>query len=367
MNLRTDFLLGFALLSLYSCIPGSEGIELPDVVVETIHQSILTLDTHVDTPYSWINEEGFDFAGNDDSLGFNNQVDLDKMKRGGLDAIFLVAFIPQGPLDNHGYADAIDTTKNLVDKLLDVVADCNDMARLGRTFQDAYDNEKDSLATIYIAIENGHAIGDSLPMLQEYYDKGVRYITLCQLFNNAICASSTDPDATMDSGLSDFGRMVVEEMNRLGIIIDVSHVSDNSFFDILSTTNTPVIASHSAVRSLFDHPRNLSDSMLVALANNGGVLQMCFVSPYLSPVFPAGVSDLVDHIDYVVDLVGIDHVGIGSDFDGGGGLMDCRDASQIKNITRELFNRGYSPDDIRKIWGGNLLRVFRQVALYAAS
>ncbi len=374
MNLRTIFLLGIALLFLHSCNPESEGNEFPEVdpenespVVdaETIHQSVLTLDTHVDTPYSWFNREGFDFHGNDESLGFNNQVDLEKMKSGGLDAIFLVAFIDQGPLDNEGFAFAIDTAKNLVDHLIDVVADCNDVARLGRTFQDAYDNEKDDLATIYLAIENGHAIGDSLAMLQEYYDKGVRYITFCQLYNNAICASSTDPDATEDTGLSDFGKLVVEEMNRLGIMIDVSHVSDNSFFDILSVTNTPVIASHSAVRSLRDHPRNLSDDMLEALALNGGVLQVCFVGPYLSYEWPTTVSVLVDHIDYVVNLVGIDHVGIGSDFDGGGGLLDCRDASQIMNVTRELFNRGYSQEDIQKIWGGNLLRVFRQVSLYA--
>ena len=161
--------------------------------------------------------------------------------------------------------------------------------------------------------------------------------------------------------------MVVEEMNRLGIMIDVSHVSDKSFFDILSVTETPVIASHSSVRSLLDHPRNLCDNMLEALAMNGGVLQVCFVSPYLSPAFPATVSDLVDHIDYAVDLVGIDHVGIGSDFDGGGGLMDCWDASQIMNITIELLNSGYGQDDIRKIWEGNLLRVFRQVTLYAGN
>jgi membrane dipeptidase len=365
MNLRTNFLLGIALLFLHSCSPDSEGNEFPDVDAEKIHQNTLTLDTHVDTPYSWFSKEGFNFAGNDESLGLNNQVDLDKMKRGGLDAIFLVAFIDQGPLDAEGYVSAIDTAKNLVDHLLDVVADCNDMARLGRTAQDAHDNEKDNLATIYLAIENGHAIGDSLAMLQEFYDKGVRYITLCQLYSNAICASSLDPEATEDKGLSDFGTLAVEEMNRLGIMIDVSHVSDKSYFDILSVTNTPVIASHSAVRSLRDHPRNLSDGMLEALAMNGGVLQVCFVGPYLSSEFPTTVSVLVDHIDYVVDLVGIDHVGIGSDFDGGGGLLDCRDASQIMNITRELFNRGYSQDDIGKIWGGNLLRVFRQVALYA--
>jgi microsomal dipeptidase-like Zn-dependent dipeptidase len=159
----------------------------------------------------------------------------------------------------------------------------------------------------------------------------------------------------------------VEEMNRLGIMIDVSHVSDKSYFDILSVTNTPVIASHSAVRSLRDHPRNLSDDMLEALALNGGVLQVCFVGPYLSSEFPTTVSVLVDHIDYVVNLVGVEHVGIGSDFDGGGGLLDCRDATQIINITRELYNRGYSQEDIQKIWGGNLLRVFSQISSYAES
>lgn len=375
MDLRTILVLGVSLLFLRSCTPESEGNELPevddDLVVEldaeTLHQDALTLDTHVDTPYSWFFREGFDFAGNDESLEFRNQVDLDKMKRGGLDAIFLVAFIDQGALDPEGFAFAIDSAKKLLDHLIDVVTDCKDMASLGRTAQDAYDNEEDALATIYLAIENGHAIGDSLSMLQEYYDKGVRYITFCQLYSNAICASSTDPEATEDTGLSDFGALVVQEMNRLGIMIDVSHVSDKSFYDILSVTNTPVIASHSAVRALRDHPRNLSDDMLEALALNGGVLQVCFVGPYLSSEFPTTVSVLVDHIDYVVDLVGIDHVGIGSDFDGGGGLLDCRDASQIMNITLELFNRGYSQDDIQKIWGGNLMRVFRQVALYAGS
>jgi membrane dipeptidase len=365
MDRITILLLTIALFFLHSCKTGDEGDELPYVEDEMTHQKILTLDTHVDTPWSWFFKEGFNFAGNDEGLGFNNQVDLDKMKRGGLDAIFLVAYVDQGPLDDEGFAHAIDTTKKLVNHLLGVVADCHDMARLGTYYQDAYDNEKDSLATIYLAIENGHAIGDSLPMLQEYYDKGVRYITLCVLWDNAICDSSTDPDNPVDNGLSDFGRLVVQEMNRLGIMIDISHVSDKSFFDVLSVTNTPVIASHSAVRSLRDHPRNLSDDMLMALAMNGGVLQVCFVGPYLSSTFPTTVSVLVDHIDYAVNLIGIDHVGIGSDFDGGGGLLDCRDASQVENITNELINRGYNWNEIQKIWGGNLLRVFREVALYA--
>jgi membrane dipeptidase len=365
MDRRIYVLAGIVISSLLSCNTGDEGNEFPDIDTDMTHQKVLTLDTHVDTPWSWFFEEGFNFAGNDEGLGFNNQVDLDKMKQGGLDAIFLVAYVDQGRLDDEGFAHAIDTTTKLVDHILGVVAGCHETARLGSTYQDAYENEKDSLATIYLAIENGHAIGDSLPMLQEYYEKGVRYITLCVLHNNFICDSSTDPDDPVDNGLSDFGKMVVAEMNRLGIMIDVSHVSENSFFDILSITNTPVIASHSGVRPLRDHPRNLSDDMLEALAMNGGVLQVCFVGPYLVPDPPASVSDLVDHIDYAVNLVGIDHVGIGSDFDGGGWLMDCRDASQVKNITDELINRGYNWDDIQKIWGGNLLRVFHEVAMYA--
>jgi membrane dipeptidase len=194
-------------------------------------------------------------------------------------------------------------------------------------------------------------------------------------------------------------------MNRLGLMIDVSHVSDSSFFDILNTSKAPVIASHSDCRALCDHPRNLSDDMLVALAGNGGVIQICFLSAYVKKLDPnpqrdsaraewwkkypdygalageekkmagkewdkidelfppnlATVSDMVDHIDHAVKLIGIDHVGIGTDFDGGGGLSDCRDAGQMENVTRELIRRGYSEEDIRKIWGGNFMRVFREV------
>jgi membrane dipeptidase len=236
--------------------------------------------------------------------------------------------------------------------------------------------------------------------LKQYYDLGARYITLAHTKNNDICDSSTDPDGAENDGLSAFGMEVVKEMNRLGMMIDISHISDKSFFDVLRITNAPVLASHSSCRALCGSPRNLSDDMLLALKENGGVIQICILGNYLktpdpNPEFdgklndlknkygdynalsdsvkkvvhkeykaiqkayekPATVKDVVDHIDHVVQVIGIDYVGIGTDFDGGGGVDGCRSASEMKNITIELLRRGYSKKDITKIWGGNIMRV----------
>ncbi|MFP4691641.1 MAG: dipeptidase, partial [Bacteroidales bacterium] len=222
---------------------------------------------------------------------------------------------------------------------------------------------------------------------------------------------STDSNPPLHDGLSDFGMEVVEKMNRIGMMVDVAHISDEAFYDVLEVTRAPVIASHSNARAVCDHPRNLNDDMLVALAENGGVLQLCVLSSYVKEMEPdperdaafdelrekwnnfegltddemdqareewsalgtkyprpmATVSDLVDHVDHVVDLIGIDHVGIGTDFDGGGGLEDCFDASELDNITLELVKRGYTKEEIEKIWSGNFLRVFRDVEAIAAA
>lgn len=240
-----------------------------------------------------------------------------------------------------------------------------------------------------------------------FYNRGVRYITLCHTRNNDICDSSTD--TTEHNGLSDFGNNVVKEMNRVGMMIDVSHISDSSFYDVIKHTKTPVIASHSCSRAMCDNPRNLTDDMLVKLKENGGVIQMCILSDYVKTPSPnpqrdsaqqavrgkynnfedlteeekekarsewysinekfprelATVSDMVDHIDHMVKIAGIEHVGIGTDFDGGGGLADCMDASQMGNVTFELVKRGYTEEEIRKIWGGNIMRVMRQVQEYS--
>jgi membrane dipeptidase len=243
-------------------------------------------------------------------------------------------------------------------------------------------------------------------LVKKYYEKGVRYITLCHGGDNDICDSATDRNNPEDNGLSEFGKKVVAECNRLGIMVDISHASDKSFFDVLEATQAPIIASHSSVRALRDHPRNLSDEMIKALASNGGVMQICFVSSFVKETKPnperekaldalrekygprreikdeavlekmreeymkvyenfprerATVEDLIDHVDYVVKLVGVDHVGFGTDFDGGGDIEGCSDVSELPNLTVELVRRGYSEEEIRKIWGGNLMRVFRKV------
>ena len=408
MRLRTILLACiFMMLGAACTTTGSRqatGTDIPD----DPHQQFLTVDSHTDTPF-WLFREGFDLAGNHDSLGFRNQVDLEKMEDGGLDAVFFAVFVGQGDLTHEGNLSAISRARREFDAIHSAVDSNRHLARIGLDPGDAYENKNSGLKTIYIGVENGYAIGDSIALLEEYYQKGARYVTLCHTRNNAICDSSTDPEGPLHDGLSDFGVQVVREMNRLGMMIDVSHISDKSFFDVLQVTATPVIASHSDTRALCDNPRNLTDSMLLALKENGGVLQMCLLSAYvkdlpsnpardsafqdlrqrypnfsqlpdeerkraerewadLNAQYPpnlAAVSDLVDHIDHVVNLIGIDHVGIGSDFDGGGRLEDCQDASQMKNITAELVKRGYSEEQIRKIWGENLMRVFRQAQEHA--
>jgi membrane dipeptidase len=247
-------------------------------------------------------------------------------------------------------------------------------------------------------------IGNDLTGIKEFYDLGARYITLCHTGNNDICDSSMDPKGPEHNGLSEFGKEVVKEMNRLGIMIDVSHISDEAFFDVISFSEVPVIASHSSSRALCSSPRNLSDEMLLSLKSNGGVIQICFFTSYIRTPEPnpeldkklselsarygdisslsdvqrqsynnerreikdtytkfATVADVVDHIDHVVQVIGIDHVGIGTDFDGGGGVEGCRSVADMKNITIELLRRGYTKADIEKIWGGNIMRVFRDV------
>jgi membrane dipeptidase len=274
---------------------------------------------------------------------------------------------------------------------------------------DAYRLEKEGKRAIFIGIENGYPIGNDISLIQDYYDRGARYITLCHTRNNDICDSSTDDNGPEHDGLSQFGEEVVKEMNRLGIMIDVSHASDASFYDVLQLSNTPVIASHSCARAICDNPRNLDDDMLRALADNGGVIQMCILSAYVEEPQPnperdsaraalrekwnnwdnlsdeemklarkdwqdmnvqfprklSSVKKVVDHIDHMKEVAGIDHIGIGTDFDGGGGVEGCYDVSEMGNITIELVRRGYTEEEIEKIWGKNLMRVMSQVEEYA--
>lgn len=371
-----------------------------------IHEKVLTVDTHCDTPSRLISQKWDIGLRHEPGLRGSGKIDLPRMVEGGLDAAFFAVFCGQGERTPEGYARAKERAVSMLDALDKMFKDYPHLVGLAVSPEDAYRLEKEGKRAIYIGMENGYQIGKDLSLLEEYYKRGVRYVTLCHTQDNDICDSSTDRQNPEDNGLSDFGKEVVAECNRLGIMVDVSHISDKSFYDVLEVSKAPVIASHSSTRALCDSERNLSDEMLKALASNGGVIQICILSSYLKKPKPnperdkaiaelrekyrsvegkmdeafrekmwqeyrvifekypsekASVKDAVDHIDHVVKVIGIDHVGIGTDFDGGGGIEGCDDVSEMPNITEELVRRGYSEEKIKKIWSGNIMRVFREV------
>jgi membrane dipeptidase len=332
-------------------------------------------------------------------------MDFPRMKEGGLDAVFFAVFIGQGERDEASNLKAKEKALSIFDDIDLTLNNYTEMASLALAAEDAERINKQGKLAIFIGVENGYPIGKDIGMVQTLYDRGARYITLSHSYNNDICDSSTDDEGPEHNGLSPFGVEVVQEMNSLGMMVDVSHISDSAFYEVVALSTQPVIASHSNARAICDHPRNLTDDMLLKLKEHGGVVQLCVLSSYVKnlpenplrdsafralreryngfknldeeqmqkarqawyaldeqyPAELAAVADLVDHVDHIVELIGIDHVGIGTDFDGGGALSDCFDVTELENITRELLNRGYSKQDIQKIWSGNFLRVFTQV------
>ena len=366
---------------------------------DRLHELILTVDTHCDTPMR-LTRGNFD-------LGIRNEdgcVDFPRMKEGGLDAEFFAVFIGQGPRDDTSHLIAHERALEIFEAIHENVGKNSEQAEIALSMEDAYRIKKSGKRVAFIGIENAYPVGNDLTRIKQYYDLGTRYITLSHSSNNDICDSSTDSGGPEHGGLSAFGKEVVREMNRVGIMVDVSHISDESFYDVLEVTKSPVIASHSSCRALCQSPRNLDDDMLRSLKENGGVIQICILSDYLINPEPnpeldqklkeirekynnfegltdeemtkarreyrsirnqykklATVADAVDHIDHVVQVAGIDHVGIGTDFDGGGGIAGVADVSQMKNLTVELIKRGYSKSEIEKIWGGNIMRVLKEV------
>ncbi|MFN8348154.1 MAG: dipeptidase [Spirosomataceae bacterium] len=374
-----------------------------------IHDKAFTLDTHADTPML-LSRGGFDITKDNDARATNSKVDYPRMKRGGLDAIFFAVYLGQGPRNPEAHEAAKKRALGIFDAIHTTLKNTGSQAELATTPEDAVRIGKTGKRVIFIGVENGYAMGHDLPMLQKFYDLGARYMTLCHSSNNDICDSSTDSKGAEYQGLSPLGEQVVKEMNRLGMIIDVSHVSDSTFYDAIRLSKVPIVATHSGARAVCNHPRNLTDDMLKALAKNGGVIQLNLLSDYIKTIPPspereaamkslyekygikdrrgmatlpeaeqqkaraefmdlnkkypiqlATVKDAVDHIDHIVKLIGIDHVGMGADFDGGGALADCFDVSQYENMTVELVRRGYSKKDIEKIWSGNFFRVMKAV------
>lgn len=362
-----------------------------------IHERAYCLDTHADAPIM-LQKAGFDVGVSHDTKRDGSQIDFPRMRQGGMDAMFFAVYTAQGPRTPEGHAAAKESALNQFALIQAALKKHPDQAEPATTPAEAKRIGETGKRAVFIGMENGYPVGNELAMLKVYYDLGCRYITLTHFANNLIGDSSTDPDGPLYGGLSDFGKQVVAEMNRLGIMIDVSHVADKTFYDALALTTKPVLASHSNCRALCDFPRNMTDDMIRAVAKNGGVIQVNFVSDYLrqpseahrtaktkirmsnvgristpemvarqqtrsdsvAKVYAserASVADIANHIDHIVKLTSINHVGIGSDFDGGGGVNGMEDVSQIGALTLELVRRGYSQPDIEKIWSGNLFRV----------
>jgi membrane dipeptidase len=403
-TLSAIFVLILALALTAAAIQTSDEAAL-EAKARDIHTRILSVDTHCDTP-GRMTRPGWDVGQrHEPGLRESGQIDLPRMKEGCLDALFFGCFTGQGPLTEAGYASVKTRALAQIEAIEAMTVKYPHLVGKATTPADAARLKKDGKLAAFIGVENGYPIGDDLGMVETLAKRGVRYITLCHSSDNQICDSSTDRRAPEDKGLSEFGKKVVAECNRFGIMIDVSHMSDKSFADVIKASKAPVIATHSCCRDLCDNPRNLNDGMIKALAANGGVLQMCFLSSYLVsppanperdaafaaltakygsfetmdpakraeamaarreisnkfPEPPAHVKDIVDHIDHIVKLVGIDYAGIGTDFDGGGGVEDCDDVSRMYRVTMELLRRGYTEAQIAKIWGGNTMRVLQKV------
>ncbi|MDX9852646.1 MAG: dipeptidase [Tenuifilaceae bacterium] len=408
MRFKILLLIAAGGVLLSSCTSGSKSQQELVALADKLHEEMVTIDTHTDTPLDFL-REGFDFGG-ENNTARGSRVDLAKMEKGGLDAAFFAVFIGQDDCTPEKYAEVHQRALDIFSAVQKEVARFPNRAAIAVNPTDAQRLKKEGKRAIYIGVENGYPIGTNLALLEEYYNLGARYVTLSHTRNNQICDSSTDPDGPIHNGVSDFGKEVIAEMNRLGMLIDVSHISDKAFFDAVELSKTPVFASHSCARAICDNPRNLTDEMLLKIAETGGIVQMCILSDYvktpepnpardsaraelqkkyggfknlsdsvrmiaysewheINEKFPsklATVSDVVDHIDHMVKVAGIDHVGIGTDLDGGGGVDGCRDASEMKNITIELLRRGYSEEDIKKIWGENFMRVFRKAQEFAS-
>jgi membrane dipeptidase len=416
-----SFVLALAVALMGAAACGPANVALDDKSLEArawaVHAKVLTVDTHCDTAMSMTRPNWDVGERHEPGKPGSGLIDLPRMKEGGLDALFFGCFVGQGPLTPEGYAKAKERALQELDAVDKMCQKYPNLVGPARTPSDAYRLKAEGKRAAFIGMENGYPIGKDLALLDLYAKRGIRYLTLVHSSDNDICDSSTDRQRKpgQERGLTDFGREVVAACNRLGVMVDVSHMSDKSFYDVLKASRAPIFASHSCCRSLCDNPRNLTDDMIRALAKNGGVLQMCFLSAYLKAPKPnperekalkeleakygprravasiaeaalrakaqqeyqavaqkypderANVKDVVDHLDHIIKLVGDDYAGIGTDFDGGGGVTGCSDVSQMFHVTMEMLRRGYSEKTVRKIWGGNVMRVLQKTIDFSAA
>src|SRR5579871_2279845 len=398
------YLLGIALLA--CTLAAAQSTDEPvSAKARAIHDSAIVVDTHADTPQRFL-DEGYDIGSTDPKD--TGHISLDKARRGHLGAEFFSIWVD--PETNQGHF--AQHTFDLIDSVYEQAARHPDRMAMAFSTADIERVHREHKLAALMGIEGGHSIENDIHLLRDYYRLGVRYMTLSWSNTNEWADSSgdvNDPKVQHHNGLTDFGKDVVREMNRMGMMVDISHVADKTFWDAIATTKAPVIASHSSARALVDAPRNMTDDMLKAVAKNGGVVQVNFfngfidgnfrkaaeaqskdqaaaVQKYLDEMKAQGkpvnyievdrierewlaklprppLSALIDHIDHIAKVAGIDHVGLGSDFDGVSGATPTGidSAADLPKITQALLDRGYSAEDIKKILGGNLMRVFREV------
>ena len=321
-----------------------------------VHRRIITLDSHCDTPMFF--SEGFTadmFAQRTDKV----LVDLPKMREGFLDASIMVAYLKQGERDEESLLAATAKANRILTQIEKMVAANCTAVDVAYTPADIARLKHAGKKAIMLGIENGYAIGKDLSQLEHFAKRGIVYMTLCHNGDNDICDSAKGN--AEHGGLSPFGEKVVQEMNRLGIMVDLSHAAESSFYDALEVSKKPIVCSHSSARALCNHPRNLTDEQMKALAQKGGVAQVTMYNGFLRTDGKATILDAVEHLNHMVNVMGIEHVGIGTDFDGDGGVPGMANASEVINFTRRLLQERYSEEQIQMIWGGNFLRVMEQI------
>lgn len=318
-----------------------------------LHSRIVTLDSHCDTPMFF--DQSIDFATRDKKI----LVDLHKMTEGRLDATIMVAYLKQLERTDEALLAATAKADRILNEIEEMVAKNCTAVDIAYTPADLPRLKAAGKKAIMLGIENGYAIGKDITNVERFRNRGVVYMTLCHNGNNDICGSARYNEEGL--GVSTFGEQVIKEMNRVGMMADVSHAGEKSFYDALEISRMPIVASHSSARALCDHPRNLTDEQLKALAAKGGVVQVCLYSGFLRKEGEADIKDAVEHLNHMVNVMGIEHVGIGTDFDGDGGITGCASAAELINFTRQLLLERYSEESIRLIWGGNFLRVMEEV------
>ncbi len=322
-----------------------------------IHDTSIILDSHCDTPMFFTDnsKENIQMFG---SRSNKVLVDLPKMKEGRLDASIMVAYLPQGERTEEAFKAATEKANRLLTQMDEIVQANNDRVGFAETSDDILRLKAQGKKAILRGIENGYAIGKNIGLLEEFKHRGIVYMTLCHNGDNDICDSARGN--AEHNGLSDFGREVVLQMNRLGILVDLSHASEKSFYDALELSKVPIVCSHSSARALCDHPRNLTDDQMRELAKAGGVAQTTVYSGFLRKDGEATIIDAIEHLCHAAKIMGVEHVGLGTDFDGDGGVPGLANASEIINFTRHLLRRQFSEHDIRLIMGGNFLRLIDQ-------